>query len=71
MQHAVADLLGAALVPELRADVAAGAARHVQRLLIAVAAMRTLPHQLSVVLHDLDLAVVAALLAVVALGVDT
>ncbi len=49
-QYAIADLLGAALVPELRADVAARTASDVQRLLVAVAAMRALPHQLAVVL---------------------
>ena len=70
MQHAVLDLLGAALVPELGADVAAGAAGHVQLALVTVAALGALPHQLAVVLHDVDLAVVAADLAVVALGVQ-
>ena len=66
VQDAVADLLGAALVPELGSDVSAGTARHVELLLVAVAALRALPHELAVVLDDLDLAVVAAFLAVVA-----
>ena len=70
MQHAVLDLLGAALVPELGADVAAGAAGNVELVLVAVMAVRAFPHQLAVVLDDLDLAVVAAHLAVVALGVE-
>ena len=70
MQHAVLDLLGAALVPELGADVAAGAAGNVELVLVTVMAVRAFPHQLAVILDDLDLAVVAAHLAVVALGVE-
>ena len=70
MQHAVLDLGGAALVPELGADVAAGTAGHVQLVLVTVMAVGALPHQLAVILHDLDLAVVTADLAVVALGVQ-
>ena len=70
MQHAVLDLGGAALVPELGADVAAGAAGNVQLVLVAVVALGALPNQLAVLLHDADLAVVAAHLAVVALGVQ-
>ena len=70
MQHAILDFGGAALVPELGTDVAAGAAGNVQLALVAVMAVRALPHQLAVVLHDLDLAVIAAHLAVVALGVQ-
>ena len=64
MQHAVLDLLGAALIPELGADITAGAAGNVQLVLVAVAALGALPHQLAVILHDLDLAVVAAALAI-------
>ena len=70
VQNSVADLLRATLVPELGANVAAGAAGDVQLLLVAVAAVRALPHQLAVVLDDLDLAVVAAHLAIIALGVE-
>ena len=68
MQHAILDLLRAALVPELGADITAGAAGDVQLVLVAVAALGALPHQLAVVLHDLDLAVIATFLTVVALG---
>ena len=39
MQHAVLDLLGAALIPELGADITAGAAGNVQLVLVAVAAL--------------------------------
>ena len=70
MQHAVLDLLGAALIPELGADITAVAAGNVQLVLVAVAALGALPHQLAVILHDLDLAVVAAALAVIRLGVQ-
>ena len=70
MEHAVPDLGRAALVPELGADIAAGAAGNVQLALVAVVAVGALPDQLAVVLDDLDLAVVAAHLAVIALGVE-
>ena len=46
MQHAVLDLLGAALIPELGADITAGAAGNVQLVLVPVAALGALPHQL-------------------------
>ena len=70
MQHAVADLLGSTLVPELGTDVAARTTSDVHFLLVAVAAVGALPHQLAIVLNNLDLAIVAAHLAVVALGVE-
>ena len=70
MQHAVLDLLRAALIPELGADVAAGAAGDVHLVLIGVAALGAFPDELAVFLNDLDLAVPAADLAVVALGVQ-
>ena len=70
MQHSVLDLLGTALVPELGADVAAGPPGYVHLILVPVVAVGALPHQLAVVLHDLDLAVKAADLTVIALGVQ-
>ena len=71
MQYPVTDLLGASLVPELGADVAAGAAGNCQLVLVAVAAVGALPDQLAgFVLHDLNLAVKAAALTVIALGVQ-
>ena len=60
MQHSILDLGGAALIPELGADVAAGAAGNVHLVLIRVAAVRAAPDELAVVLDDLDLAVKAA-----------
>ena len=71
MEHALADLLGPALVPELGADVTAGAAGNAHAGLVAVAADRALPDQLTgIVLDDHDLAVIAAALTVIALGVE-
>ena len=70
MQHSILDLGGAALIPELGADVAAGAAGDIQLVLVAVVTLRALPNQLAVLLHDLDLAIVAADLAVVTLSVQ-
>ena len=58
MQHAFLYLLRSALVPELGADVAAGPARNVHLVLVAVAAVGALPKQLAVFLDYLNLAVV-------------
>ena len=46
MQHAVLDLLRAALIPELGADIATGAAGNVQLVLVAVAALGGTPPSL-------------------------
>ena len=63
MQHPIADLLGTSLIPELGSDVAAGTACDKELVLVAVAAVRALPHQLaSLILNNLDLAVIATLL---------
>ena len=70
MQHPILDLLCPALVPELGADITAGAAGNVQLVLVTVAALGALPHQLAVIFNDLDLSVVAAALAVIGLGVQ-
>ena len=71
MQDAFLDLLGTALVPELAADVAAGAAGNIELGLVGVAALRALPDELAaLVLDDLDLTIVAADLAVVGLRVQ-
>ena len=52
VQDALPDLLGTALIPELGADVSAGAAGHVHLVLIPVAAVRADPDQLAVVLFN-------------------
>ena len=71
VQHPVLDLLGPALVPILGTDVAAGPAGHVHLGLVGVAAVGADPNELAIlVVADLDLAVVAAALAVVRLGVQ-
>ena len=70
MKHPLLDLLSSSLIPELGADVSAGTSGNVHLVLITVSALRALPYQLAVVLDDLYLAVVAAYLAVVALGVE-
>ena len=69
MQHAVADFLRPSLVPELGSNIAAGTARNRHLVLVAVAAVRALPDQLSgLILDDFDLTVVAAALAVIAVS---
>ena len=70
MQDPILDLLGSALVPVLGADVAAGAPCHIHLVLVGVAALGADPNQLAVILLDADLTVIAADLAVVALGVQ-
>lgn len=71
MKNAVANLFRASLIPELGSDVTAGTARYVEIALVGVAAIRALPDMLAIlVIDDFDLAVVAALLAVVALDVN-
>ena len=69
MQNSLFNFLRSSLIPELGADITAGAAGNVQLVLVAVAALGALPHQLAVILHDLDLAVIAAHLTVIRLGV--
>ena len=70
MQHAIPDLLRPSLVPELATNVAAGPAGHVHLRLVHVAALRTAPFEFAVLIHDLNLAIPAALLAVVAFGIQ-
>lgn len=67
MQNSLLYLLSSALIPELRADVTAGAPCNVQSVLISVAAVRTLPYKLAVIFYYLYLTVKTALLTVVAL----
>ena len=70
MQHSVFDFLRPTLVPELGSDIAAGTSCYEQLILVAVATVRAFPDQLAgIVSDDLDLAVIAAHLAVVALRI--
>lgn len=71
MQHSVADLLGTSLVPELCPDITAGSSCHEEGILVSVTTVRAFPYQLScLICHDLDLPVIAAGLAVIALGIE-
>ena len=70
VEDSVLDFLCTALVPELGADVAAGTAGDIHLVLIGVAALRAAPDELAALLNDVDLAVPAADLAVVRLGVQ-
>ena len=49
MQHTLLDLLRATLVPELRADVTAGAAGDIHLILVGVGALGAAPDELSLI----------------------
>lgn len=71
MKHSVLYLLCTSLVPKLGSDITAGTPCDEESVLVTVAAVRALPHQLAVVVcHYLDLAVIATFLTIVALGVQ-
>lgn len=71
MSDAFFDFLGAALIPELGADVSAGTTGNVHGFLVGVAAVRAAPDQLvAFVFDDFNFAFVAALLAIVRFGVQ-
>ena len=71
MQHPFFYFLRSALIPVLRADIPAGAARHVHFGLIAVMAVGAFPYEFAVVVGlYLNFAVVTADLTIVALGVE-
>lgn len=71
MQDSLLDLLRPALVPEIGADVAAGASGHIHLVLLSVAAIRALPYQFPViVVHDLYFSRVSTDLAVIALRIQ-
>ena len=69
MQNSLLDLLRSSLIPELRSDISAGTSCNVELALVTVSAMRAFPYELSVILDDPDLAVVAAYLTVIALRI--
>ena len=71
VQDSVLDLLGSALVPELGANVTAGAAGNIHLVLVGVAAVGALPDELALLFHDFDFTVETAFLAVVGLGVSS
>ena len=71
VEDSLRDLLGTALVPVLGTDVAAGPAGNVHLGLVTVAALRAFPDEFAgSVFLDGDLAVEAADIAVVRLGVE-
>lgn len=70
MKYAVFDLLRPALIPELCSDVATGSTGNEQVVLVTVATVRALPDKLAILVgHDLNLAIIAANLTVVALRI--
>ena len=69
VKNPVSNFLRSALIPELRADISAGAAGNIHFALVLIAAVGAAPFKLSVFFNDLDLAVISAYLAVVALCV--
>ena len=71
MEDSVFDFLCAALVPELGADVSACPSCHGHGVLVVVAAVRAFPDEFAVfIINNLDFSIVAALHAVVALGIQ-
>ena len=71
MQHSFFNFLRSALVPVLRADISARAAGNVHFGLIAATAFRTFPDKFAVFIgDDFNFTVVAAILAIVAFGVE-
>ena len=71
VQNALLDLGGASLIPELTSKVSASPPHDIHLRLIGVAALGTPPDEFAVrVFDDFDLAVEAALLAVVRLRVQ-
>lgn len=70
MQNSLLDLLRSSLIPELRSDVSAGSSCNVHFVLVSIAAVRTFPDQLAILIgDDPDLAVIAAFLTVITLGI--
>ena len=71
MQYTILNFLSPTLIPELGTDVAAGSASHGHQILIPVSAIRALPDQFAVtVLYNLNLTIVTAGSAIIALGIQ-
>lgn len=71
MLHTVTYLLRPSLIPELRPDIPTGTTRNGHLGLVAIAAVRAFPDQLSAVIcYDSDFTVIAATFTVIALGVQ-
>ncbi len=70
MHYSLFDLLSSSLIPELSSNISARASCNIQFGLIFVAATRALPNEFAVLIgNDLNLAIEAAFLAVVALSI--
>lgn len=70
MKHTLFNLLRSALIPELRSDIPACPSCHIHFILIGTAAVWTLPDQFAMtVVNNANLSVIAAFLAVIALGI--
>ena len=70
MQYPFLNFLRSSLVPELCANVTAGASGNVHFVLIAIITFRTAPNKFAVFLFNLNFAVVSANLTMVAFGVE-
>ena len=71
VQNALFDFLRASLIPVLCSDVTACSARNIHCSLIVIFAVGAFPHKFSVfVCYNLNLAGVAALLAIVAFCIE-
>ena len=70
MKHALANLLRAALIPELGANVSAGPAGNAHFILITVTAFRAFPDQFAIViLFDQNFPIITADVTVIAFGI--
>lgn len=70
MQYAVPDFSRTSGIESLTTDIAASAPGHVHFGKISVMAVGAFPHQLAIIIDNLDFSVIAANLAIIALGVQ-
>ena len=70
VKDAIFNFLRTTLVPELRTNISAGTTCNIHLILIAVSTMWAFPHQLAIILNNLDLAIIATHLAVVRLRIE-
>ena len=70
MQYTFLNFLCTSLIPELRADITAGSSCNIHLILISVAAVWAFPDKFTVFIgYNPDFPIVAAYLAVIALGI--
>lgn len=70
MQHSIPDLLRPSLVPELASNIATSPAGNIHLALVGIPTLRALPHQLIALFDDLDFAIPATDLTIVAFGIE-